>query len=483
MTIAPATGGVTVSALSSTTTSLTAMVTIPSTATLGAYTISVNTGSNVYQKSGTLAFQVVSVVNDVVTLTTDSAVGSTPGICPAGQPGDLRYAICNALGGDLVLFNCGSACKIVLAAPLPPVQENLTINGGTLGAVTIDGGSKYRIFWLESGIIAIENLALQNALAHGGNGGAGGPAGTCNTTYTSPCVGAGGGGAGVGAGMFIHTAAVTLTNVAFTNMSAVGGNGGGALSSFGGGGGGGGLGGNGGDGAVSYGGYGFGGGGGGGGVLGAGLSAQSNLQGTAGNGGYGGGAAGVGAGAQPGPGYAGNPGGSAQNGGFGGGCGGGEFDEGSTWVVPNPAFGAGWGGGGCGYWFTNPGIGENAGDGGGGGGGFEFSGAPSLATLSGGAGTNDGAGGGTAGGPAILIFSGSLTTQSSYAQNATATPGVSSATGVPTALADATPVFNFEGTVNGSTTAGPVASALINGPPPMLRRVSAHAKTARRIPH
>ncbi|MGH7329581.1 MAG: hypothetical protein ACREJX_14645, partial [Polyangiaceae bacterium] len=64
--------------------------------------------------------------------------------------------------------------------------------------------------------------------------------------------------------------------------------------------------------------------------------------------------------------------------------------------------------------------------------------------------------------PAIFVNAGTVTTTNSGASGSSATAGaagVSAANGTA-GTADSTPVFNYGGTVNGSTTVGPVASAL-----------------------
>lgn len=64
-----------------------------------------------------------------------------------------------------------------------------------------------------------------------------------------------------------------------------------------------------------------------------------------------------------------------------------------------------------------------------------------------------------AAGPAIFVNQGSVTIVDSNSIGQSATAG----TGASNGTADATPVFNFAGMVNGSSTAGPIAGAF---PPP-----------------
>jgi hypothetical protein len=107
---------------------------------------------------------------------------------------------------------------------------------------TLSGSGAQRGFFVYAGTVEINDLAINDMLARGGNGGLNG-----------------GGGAGLGGGLFVgadvagNPGNVTLTNVTFANNKAVGGAGGSvsqALFDDQAGSGGGGLGGNGGDGAV-----------------------------------------------------------------------------------------------------------------------------------------------------------------------------------------------------------------------------------------
>jgi hypothetical protein len=429
--------------------------------------------------AGSALFVPTGVV--AVTLATDGATGATPGMCPAGAAGDLRYAMCAAQPGNTIAFAC-VPCIITLSAPLPPIEQNLTIDGGTLGLVLLSGNSRYRGFFVDTGIVALKNLEIISTEAVGGAGGIGG----------------GGGGAGLGGGIFINqsSAAVTVTNVEFEATFAVGGNGGVAAAASGGGGGGGGIGA---PGApvttpapsTSP---GFGGGGGGG-VLGTGVAADATVDGGAGGLGGGGGGAGAagtpfGVGGTGGAGYGGTadlaggngmPGtagaaGAGGNGGFGGGGGGGADSA----TGGSGAGNGGFGGGGGGNYGSPPG---NGGLGGGGGatnlGATKSTGGSLGSGVAGGAGGNGAfgaGGGGAAAGPAIFVLAGTLTTSNSAALSVASQPGFSS--GGTSGSADSTPVFNYGGTVNGSTTKGPIASALLTVAPS-----SAKHRRVTRKPH
>ncbi|WP_150110570.1 beta strand repeat-containing protein [Granulicella mallensis] len=387
-----------------------------------------------------------------VTLSTDAAATTTnPGDGP-GQSGDLRYALLNATSGSTILFNCGTLCTITLNGPLPSITKNLTINGGTLGNVIISGNGTYRVFFVDTGTVELENLLIRNAVGKGGNGGLG-------------HIACGGGGAGLGGGLFVNgitaPATVTVSDVYFSSDSAIGGNGCSASGS-GDGGGGGGLGGNGGNGALASGTYVN---GGGGGVLGPGANGSTTtLDGAAGGVGGGGGADENGnPGSAPGTGGAGygtNSAGAngtldaAGNGGFGGGGGGGVLAGGK----------GGFGGGGGGA-EDGGGAGGVGGGGGGSEGGAGGTGGVVVGAITGGNGSagfpfgNGSSGGGAAAGPDIFVNQGTLITVNSGTLGASATGGAGGS-GAGSGTFDATPVFNYTGSVNGSTTKGPIATAL-----------------------
>lgn len=402
--------------------------------------------SSVFLQSNAATYP-VTVFADNAATSDGSAIGAGDG---PGVAGDLRYSILLANRGGLsntITFVCAvSPCVITLNGPLPPIESNLTIDGGSLGTILIDGNNKYRVFFADTGGITLANLQIQNGLAVGGAGGDG--------------YGPGGGGAGFGAGLFVNqpTAIVTVRNVRFLNCNVIGGNGGNLSGGGGGGGGGmafpGGAGTNTGGGAV-----GVSDNGGGGGVLGPGQAAA-----LGGNGGAGGGGGVVGGRA-----YASNSAGESSadgaNGGFGGGGAGGGG---------NGGFGGGGGGGYGQHTFFSVGYGGGDGGFGGGGGGGDGgrgggSGAP-VGGIQGGAGgagivfpelTAGGGGGGAAAGPAIFVRLGSITITGStgtvFSAIAGAAPSGSAGTANPA------PVFNYGGTVNGSTATGPLLMALPSG--------------------
>ena len=454
-------------------TSLTASFVIAGSATFGSQNVTVTTNngaSNAYSLD-------IAANGIVVTVPTDANPGTPPGTgAGSSSPYDLRGAIlaANATPGSAITFagcTVAAPCTITLAGPLPPISANTIVDGGTFGAVIVDGGSSYRAFFIDSGTVTLTNLQIQNVTAQGGNGG----------SNPGMLDGGGGGGAGLGAGVFVNqsTAVVTLKNDYIANASAIGGSGGtGSLSGTdgGGGGGGGGLNASGGAGALvilspccSS-----GGGGGGGGVLGGGSPGPPTNAGGAGGTGGGGGGGGSGccipsAGGSGGSGYAANPsgangatgvgngadGGSGGFGGGGGGGGGGAASGGSGGA-------GGFGGGGGGVSTAAATIGGSGGPGGGGGSGDPVAGVGgALVGLAGGNGdaTLNG-GGGVAAGPAVFVNAGTLTTVNSDATGCISTAGLAGGGTATNGSRDATPVFNYAGTVNSSATTGPIASAL-----------------------
>jgi autotransporter-associated beta strand protein len=219
---------------------------------------------------------------------------------------------------------------------------SVTVNGG---GYTLSGAGKYRGIFAYAGSVTIQNLAIDNTLAKGGDGFNGG-----------------GGGAGLGGGLFVASGAqVSLSGVTFSGDAAKGGNGTEGIYGPGAGGGldgGRGILGGGGVGAGAYGG------------TGAGVAGYGIVLGAA-NGG-GGGRSGSGGGIGAGP----------LNGGFGGG---GGVGPGAATAVHYSGNG-GFGGGGAAS--ENPGAGYygNGGFGGGGAGGHPIGG-------TGGFGAGNGAGG------------------------------------------------------------------------------------------
>ena len=397
-----------------------------------------------------------------VTTFTDTASGGAAGT-GTGAAGDLRAQILAANaspGADVINFSCGAPpCTITLTGPLPPITETLTIDGGTQGSIIIDGASAYRVFFVDTGAVALQNLVIRNGRGQGGTGGTGD--------------GGGGGGAGLGGGLFVNqaSAAVSLTNVRFQSCSAIGGAGGAYASQAYPGGGGGGM--------VFRGGNSTGNTGapGGGGMLAQGVDLSSGQNGSDGGAGGGGGGGRLGAGT-PGNGsaaYATNLGGLAGAtvnggaGGFGGGGGGAPIGAGGA---------GGFGGGGGGTGSST--VAGNGGPGGGGGGsdggtrGTAGSLGSGVTGGNGGTGTGGGGGGGAAAGPAVFVNAGTLTITNSYATGSSATAGAGG-TGLSghsgsAGAASGVSLFNYAGLLNSSAVTGP--STLLDLPAPTVTSIS-----------
>lgn len=300
--------------------------------------------------------------------------------------GSFRKAIREAFDGDIIRFEHSLSGSILLEAPLPIINNNLTIEGN--GQILIDGQEQYQVFFINSGTVAISGLTIKNGLSQGGNGG---------MSFS----GNGGGGMGAGGAIFVNDKAVViLTDVDFKynvakggdgayldNIYNIGAGGGGGGGMNGGNGGNGnfnfntGSGGGGGGGLASDGGSGFSAGGGGGGLTGA-----INGQFVSGNGNDAG----------------------LSGGGDGGNGAGGDGTGGSGGINNSPEInglpgdfcgGGGGGGGGASTIGLKGGNGANAGaiGGGGGGGGGDAGGA-------GGCGGDFGGGGGAGGGISPCLF-------------------------------------------------------------------------------
>lgn len=165
---------------------------------------------------------------------------------------ELAAAISTANSNGDTSNTINVSANITLTRPLPPLglrdasgqplaTSPLTINGN---CNTVSGGGTQRIFFANSGEIAINDVTLADGRAKGGDGGDGGWGES------------GGGGLGAGGALFVRgndaglgtAPMVTISGVVFTGNAAVGGNGGAdvyASGAGGGTGGGGGMGGNG----------------------------------------------------------------------------------------------------------------------------------------------------------------------------------------------------------------------------------------------
>ncbi len=136
---------------------------------------------------------------------------STPATIVVTTEAQLNAAIATVNGGAAGAYTISIAGPITLGGPLAsidvPQGSSLVIEGN--GNV-VDGGNAQRGFVAASGQVAFRDLVIENMLAQGGSAG-----------------GDGGGGGGLGGGLLVgSTAAVTVSNVAFSHDSAAGGAGG-----------------------------------------------------------------------------------------------------------------------------------------------------------------------------------------------------------------------------------------------------------------
>ena len=118
------------------------------------------------------------------------------------------------LGDTITLVNANNqddiltlTSDITLTSPLPFIDSNIKFIGN---GHTISGNNEYRVFFVKSGNVTIENLKITHGLAQGGNGKSGG-----------------GGGAGMGGAIFVNEKSkVVIKNVHFSSNKAQGGIGG-----------------------------------------------------------------------------------------------------------------------------------------------------------------------------------------------------------------------------------------------------------------
>jgi len=347
---------------------------------------------------------------------------------------DLRSAIGSAVAGDTIQF----AANVTLTSELPATQTNLTIDGA---GFTLSGNQNFRLLFVYSGTLAVENIILANGLAKGGDGGTG--------------AAGGGGGMGAGGAIFVASAAsVVATNVTFTDNAATGGNGGASASTAAmfGGGGGGGLGGKGGSNVDQTGGSRDGSGGGGIGLgatgsdgNGAGVGAGIVTGAASGGKGTGGAAGGLnggggndwnGGGGGGGVGGADSNGGGGAAGGFGGGGGGGAaIDLTDLYSAGSGGYGGGSGGGSGNGGTSNAGFGGGAG-------GSPTADIPGAGTY-GGATTGVNGGGGAALGGAVFVMAGGSFTLNNPAgvSGSALTGGAAGGTGASAGQAAGTGLF------------------------------------------
>ncbi|MGB8690781.1 MAG: DUF4347 domain-containing protein, partial [Microcoleus sp.] len=138
-----------------------------------------------------------TLANFDVTAATDDGTGTVAGT--------LSKAILDAnaaAGDDTITLTTNVTVGGVM---LTLVNSNINFIGNNN---SVDGGSAFRPFFVNSGTVSFSNMSISGGRANGGNGASGG-----------------GGGAGMGGGLLIYNGVVNLNNVTFSNNQAIGGNG------------------------------------------------------------------------------------------------------------------------------------------------------------------------------------------------------------------------------------------------------------------
>jgi hypothetical protein len=117
--------------------------------------------------------------------------------------GSLRDTVTTAPAGTTILLT-GLSGKITLLSRIL-INKDLTLQGPGAAQLTLDGGGKTRLFFIQSGTVAISGLTLANGLGKGGNASGGGA------------------GAGMGGAIFQNGGALTLSGVTLSGNKALGG--------------------------------------------------------------------------------------------------------------------------------------------------------------------------------------------------------------------------------------------------------------------
>jgi hypothetical protein len=145
----------------------------------------------------------------------------------APQSGTLRYAILNAPDNAVITFDpTVNGHTITLDSRTTGNQIKLTrnvlIKGPGPDLLTLDGANATRIFFVSGATVDISGITLTHGHARGGDGGPG-----------SGGAGGGGGAAGLGGAIFLNSGILALNNVALIANRSTGGNGGAGGSAFG----------------------------------------------------------------------------------------------------------------------------------------------------------------------------------------------------------------------------------------------------------
>ena len=149
-----------------------------------------------------------TLANAITAANTDTATGG----CPAGS------------GADTITI----VADVTLAAALPTITSNLTIQGDTATRF-VSGAQRFRVFFVNANdtvTVTFRNLTIRDGLAKGGAGGDSDKGNLIANGVYGPSRGAGGGGFGAGGGIYIDSGKVRVQSVTFAGNVAMGGAGG-----------------------------------------------------------------------------------------------------------------------------------------------------------------------------------------------------------------------------------------------------------------
>lgn len=183
-----------------------ASVTATASSTAGAYAVTASLAS------GDFATFSLSNVNP----------NAFSGACPVStalddnSSGSLRSQIATCGLGGTVTFAPGTSRVALFEGQDIQLTQNLTINGGA--GTAIDASRSSRIFFVNGGNDALENLTLENGSAVGGDG--------SNTIQPGVGGAAGGAAAGMGGAIFLNAGNLSITNATLSSNQAQGGSGG-----------------------------------------------------------------------------------------------------------------------------------------------------------------------------------------------------------------------------------------------------------------
>jgi CSLREA domain-containing protein len=165
-----------------------------------------------------LTSQPVSAATFTVTKTADT----DDGVCDADC--SLREAITAAnaaAGDDTITFATSANGTITLAAELPSLSSNITIDGNGAANTVLSGGNAFRLFFVASGAtVTIQDVTIANGRSSDSGGGIRNDGGTLtvtDSTFSSNTADFGGGGGGI---FNASGGTLTVTDSAFSANSA-----------------------------------------------------------------------------------------------------------------------------------------------------------------------------------------------------------------------------------------------------------------------